>query len=149
MEAGFRLNNVITCNFTAGHEETKAHEIFQMMQAYLAAGEGKDLPEKVGASFQFDVRAKKGGPIVGSWTIDLKSATPSTSFGKADKPDATFTMIDDDFYKVCLGTLNPQMAFMQGKMKIKGNLGKATKFTPELFPPPTEENIAKYMTAKL
>jgi len=34
-------------------------------------------------------------------------------------------------------------------MKIKGNMRKATVFTPELFPPPTPENIAKYTKAKL
>lgn len=38
---------------------------------------------------------------------------------------------------------------MQGKMKIRGNMAAATKFTPDLFPPPTEENLAKYMGAKL
>jgi 3-hydroxyacyl-CoA dehydrogenase/3a,7a,12a-trihydroxy-5b-cholest-24-enoyl-CoA hydratase len=41
------------------------------------------------------------------------------------------------------------MAFMQGKMKIKGNMAKATKFTPELFPPPTPENMTKWKSAKL
>lgn len=69
--------------------------------------------------------------------------------GKPDNADATFTMTDDDFEQVCLGKLNPQMAFMQGKMKIKGNMAKATKFTPDLFPPPTEANIAKYAAPKL
>jgi 3-hydroxyacyl-CoA dehydrogenase/3a,7a,12a-trihydroxy-5b-cholest-24-enoyl-CoA hydratase len=34
-------------------------------------------------------------------------------------------------------------------MKIKGNMAAATKFTPDLFPPPTAENIAKYQSAKL
>jgi len=38
---------------------------------------------------------------------------------------------------------------MTGKMKIKGNMAKATKFTPELFPAPTPENLAKYGIAKL
>jgi 3-hydroxyacyl-CoA dehydrogenase/3a,7a,12a-trihydroxy-5b-cholest-24-enoyl-CoA hydratase len=38
---------------------------------------------------------------------------------------------------------------MEGRMKIKGNMGKASKFTPELFPPPTPENLAKYAAAKL
>jgi 3-hydroxyacyl-CoA dehydrogenase/3a,7a,12a-trihydroxy-5b-cholest-24-enoyl-CoA hydratase len=58
-------------------------------------------------------------------------------------------MTDDDFDKVCKGTLNPQIAFMQGKMKIKGNMSSASKFTPELFPAPTDENKAKYAGAKM
>jgi 3-hydroxyacyl-CoA dehydrogenase/3a,7a,12a-trihydroxy-5b-cholest-24-enoyl-CoA hydratase len=144
----FHMMNNVEKNTTGG-EELKSAEIFDMMNVYLDRGEGADLPEKVGAVFQFDVRAKKGGPIVGSWEIDLKSSPPSCKKGKSSSPDATFTMIDSDFEKVCMGTLNPQMAFMQGKMKIKGNLGKATKFTPELFPPPTPENMAKYSNAKL
>jgi hypothetical protein len=38
---------------------------------------------------------------------------------------------------------------MTGKMKIKGNMAAATKFTPELFPANTPENLAKYGGAKL
>ena len=53
-------------------------------------------------------------------------------------------MGDADFEQVCLGKLNPQTAFIQGKMKIKGNMKKASAFTPELFPAPTPENFAKY-----
>ena len=34
-------------------------------------------------------------------------------------------------------------------MKIKGNMKKAGLFTPELFPPPTAENKAKYISARL
>ena len=58
-------------------------------------------------------------------------------------------MTDSDFEKVCLGELNPQTAFLQGKMRISGNMKKATLFTPELFPKPTPENRAKYCSAKL
>ena len=89
------------------------------------------------------------GEIAVSWEIDLKIGQGHFKKGASTTPDATFTMSDDDFHKVCLGTLNPQMAFMQGKMKIKGNMGKASKFTPDLFPPPTPENIAKFKAAKL
>jgi len=58
-------------------------------------------------------------------------------------------MTDADFNSLCNGKLNPQVAFMQGKMKIKGNMSAASKFTPELFPPPTPENMAKFRGAKL
>ena len=53
-------------------------------------------------------------------------------------------MTDDDFDKMCRGKLNPQMAYIRRKMKIKGNFRKASVFTPDLFPKPTEENIKKY-----
>ena len=36
------------------------------------------------------------------------------------------------------------MAYIKRKMKIKGNFKKATAFTPDLFPKPTEENIKTY-----
>jgi len=83
------------------------------------------------------------------YEIDLKSGQGHTKRGKPEKADATFTMTDDDFEAVCLGKLNPQIAFMQGKMKIKGNMAKASKFTPDLFPPPTPENMTKFAPAKL
>ena len=69
--------------------------------------------------------------------------------GRAKDAAATFTMIDEDYLQVVDGKLNPQMAFLQGKMKIKGNMKKANLFTPELFPKPTPENFAKYGKAKL
>lgn len=68
---------------------------------------------------------------------------------KPEKPDATFKVADADFVLICKGELNPQMAFMQGKMKITGSIAKATKFTPALFPAPTPETLAKYPPAKL
>jgi putative sterol carrier protein len=42
--------------------------------------------------------------------------------------------LDDDLCAIAAGSLNPQVAFMQGKMKIKGNMAAATKFTPDLLP---------------
>ena len=120
-----------------------------MMHTFLARGEGKALVPKVGAIFGFDISKTKGGKVVASYEIDLKNGQGNVKKSKPAKADATFTMTDDDFEAVCLGKLNPQMAFMQGKMKIKGNMAKASKFTPDLFPPPTPENMAKYKNAKL
>ena len=119
------------------------------MYTYLAEGNGKDIVPKVAAVFAFEITRAKGGKVEVVYEIDLKNGNGTVKKGKPENADATFTMTDGDFEQVCLGKLNPQMAFMQGKMKIKGNMAKATKFTPELFPPPTPENMQKWKAAKL
>ena len=124
-------------------------EIFGMMATYLGQGNGKDLVPKVASIYAFELTKTKGGKVENIYEIDLKNGGGSVKKGKPAAADATFTMTESDFEQVCLGKLNPQMAFMQGKMKIKGNMAKATKFTPELFPPPTPENMTKWVSAKL
>src|SRR5450830_1771558 len=117
MEGSFTNDNVL-----------KAEEVFGMMHTYLAQGNGKDIVPKVQAVFALEILKVKGGKIEAIFEIDLKNAQGNVKKGKPEKADATFTMTDADFEQVCLGKLNPQMAFMQGKMKIKGNMAKATKF---------------------
>lgn len=119
------------------------------MATYLNQGLGKDLVPKVASTFGFEITATKGSPVVLVYEIDLKNGQGSTKKGKPAAADATFTMTDEDFEAVCMGKLNPQIAFMQGKMKIKGNMAKASKFTPDLFPPPNAENLLKYAPTKL
>ena len=109
---------------------------------------GAGMVAKVGAVYHFEFRAKKGDdPVLVS--VDLKNGNGKIVKGKEGKADATFIMLDDDFMKLTAGKLKPQDAFMTGKMKIKGNMAKAAKFTPDLFPPPTPENMSKYAPAKL
>ena len=120
-----------------------------MMKTYLDQGLGKELIPKVAAIFGFEITRAKGAKVETVFEIDLKNGQGDVKKGTPKAADATFTMTDDDFEAVCLGKLNPQMAFMQGKMKIKGNMAKASKFTPDLFPPPTPENLSKFKSAKL
>ena len=128
----------------AGGSGLKSEGIFAMMSAYLEGGHGKALIPKVDSIFGFQITPKKGAKPALIYEIDLKNGQGVCKAGKPAKADATFTMTDGDFEAVCLGKLNPQIAFMQGKMKIQGNMAKASKFTPDLFPPPTPENQAKY-----
>lgn len=120
-----------------------------MMKVFLERGEGVKLVKDLQAVYGFNIVEKKNGPVKRAFTIDLKNGQGAVVFQEAKNADATFTMIDGDFEEVCLGKLNPNNAFMTGKMKIKGHMGKATKFTPALFPAPTPENIAKYTSPKL
>jgi len=56
----------------------------------------------------------------GDWAITVQ-------FGKSAKetPDCTISMSGDDAKAMRKGNLNPQMAFMSGKIDIKGDLGFA------------------------
>ncbi len=129
----------------AGASDLKSARIFDLMSMYLEIGEGADMIKSVQATYNFEINKKKGAKPSGVWYIDLKNGKGFVRPGAEKKVDATFTMTDADFEKVCDGSLNPQMAFMEGKMKIKGNIAKATKFTPELFPSPTQENFEHYI----
>ncbi len=129
--------------------DLSADDLFGMMYTFLAEGHGVPLISKVNAVFGFEVTKTKGGKVEAVYEIDLKNGKGNVRKGKPEKADATFTITEADMVQICLGKLNPQMAFMQGRMKIKGNMAKATKFTPDLFPPPTPENLSKFKVAKL
>ena len=109
-----------------------AATVFDKMSAQLPAV-GKDIVAKVGAVYLWELREKKGGDPE-FWTVDLKNGSGKITKGKEGRPDATFVMLDADFMKLINGKLKGHDAFMTGKMKIKGNMAKALKFTPDVLP---------------
>ena len=77
-----------------------------------------------GAVFAYDVT----GDNAGKWFMDLKNG--GGSVGKGDPPgkaDCTFTLDSEIFVQMFTGKLNPTSAFMSGKLKMKGDMGKAMK----------------------
>lgn len=48
------------------------------------------------------------------------------------KADTTLTVADADMLDIALGKLNPQAAFMKGKLKITGNIMLTQKLVPLL-----------------
>ncbi len=128
-------------------KQYKSEEIFKLIKAYVEAGLAKNAVKKCNASYQFLITEKKDGPAVYKFWVDLRDGQEKVNSGTIDKPDATFQMTDEDFYSMCMGKLNPQIAFVKRQMKITGNFKKASVFTPDLFPKPTPENIEKYMKA--
>jgi putative sterol carrier protein len=85
-----------------------------------------NLVQSVGAVYQFDI--SKGGSTQ-TWTVDLKNGKGSVSQGKSDKADCILTIGDDEFVGMMTGKMNSQQLFMQGKLKIKGNMGLAMKLS--------------------
>lgn len=65
-------------------------------------------------------------PDRGEIRFYAKSAdgVPTVAIGETDNPDATLTAAYPISVSMDKGELNPQAAFMQGKLKIQGNLMK-------------------------
>lgn len=90
-------------------------------------------PEKAKAvNGVFLYKILEGGKIVKEWTLDLKNG--KIHAGKVDgiKIDTTLTVADQDLVEIATGKLNPQSAFMKGKLKITGNIMLTQKLVPLL-----------------
>jgi len=48
--------------------------------------------------------------------------------GKHESPAASLTIDGSDYLDLVSGKLNPQMAFMQGKLKLSGDMGLLMRF---------------------
>ena len=110
----------------------KSADLFKRMDAMMPT-HGKAIVDKLQAVYLFEVRAKKGQKPT-HFTVDLKNGNGSVKVGKHGKADATFIMLDDDIMAMAAGKLDGNEAFMKGKMKIKGNMQAAMKFTPDVLP---------------
>ncbi|XP_074787762.1 hydroxysteroid dehydrogenase-like protein 2 isoform X2 [Athene noctua] len=74
--------------------------------------------------FQFELSGDEGG----TWYIDLKTKGGSAGFGKPSvAADVVMSMSSADFVKMFTGKLKPTLAFMSGKLRIKGNMTLAIK----------------------
>jgi putative sterol carrier protein len=60
------------------------------------------------------------------------ASTPNTVTNEDQAADATVSISWDDFMALSEGKLDPMMAFMQGKLKIAGDMMIAQKLAPLL-----------------
>jgi len=95
-------------------------QIVEAMPSYF-------LPEKAGATnatIQFDL----SGTHAGKWWVKIHDGKAETGKGEAEAPNLTLSADSDNYVKIFTGQLDPTSAFMQGKLKIKGDMGLAIKF---------------------
>lgn len=105
---------------TAKEEDGQIARVFQTIENHLS----DDLVEKTKAVYQFEVKGNEEGV----WFINLKTGGGACGRGESpETPDVTFIMDGNDFFKMFTGKLKPAAAFMTGKLKLKGDMGKAMK----------------------
>jgi putative sterol carrier protein len=82
-----------------------------------------DVVAKINAVYQFNI----SGPDGGQWSVDCTQPGGSVQAGASTVARCTVVATDADFLNIVNGKLNPQMAFMSGKLKIQGDMGLAMK----------------------
>jgi len=101
--------------------------IFQGIQDKIDANLAK--AKQVNGVFLYKIL--DSGKVVKEWTLDLKQGKVYEGPAKT-KVDTTLSVTDSDFVDIALGKLNPQQAFMKGKLKISGNIMLTQKLAPLL-----------------
>ena len=77
----------------------------------------------INATIQFVLTGDGGG----DYYIEFSGGEIKTGKGKADSPRLTITQSVNDWREINAGKLNPQMAFMSGKLKVSGDMSLAMK----------------------
>ena len=87
-----------------------------------------DKAQGVNAVIQYEITGEGGG----NWYATIKEGTCTVTAGTDPNPTLTLTMSGQDWLDMLAGKLSGQMAFMSGKLKLKGDMGLAMKL-PSLF----------------
>ncbi|MFN2158923.1 MAG: SCP2 sterol-binding domain-containing protein [Anaerolineales bacterium] len=86
------------------------------------------IPEKaegLTAVIQYHLTGEEGG----DWIININDGKCNVEEGEADSPTMTLTSDAADFGDVLLGKANGMQYFMEGKIKLAGDLNLAMKLT--------------------
>jgi putative sterol carrier protein len=98
---------------------------------YEKSQEAQDRLKGTTGSFQFCLEGEEGG----HWAICLTDGDLEVKTGKIVNPSVTITVNVSDWLSIARGEMDPQAAFMGGKLRIAGDMALAMKLGALLRPP--------------
>ncbi|KAG8130453.1 hypothetical protein E2320_017121 [Naja naja] len=107
-------------HFAADKPAGPVAETFKLIKGMI----NEDIVKATQGVYQFELSGEEGG----TWYIDLKNKGGSAGIGEAPgKVDVIMNMSGSDFVKMFSGKLKPTMAFMSGKLTIRGDVALAIR----------------------
>src|SRR5438874_10245859 len=94
-------------------------QVFEQMPSRFR----KDAAQGLNAVYQFDLSGEGGG----KWQVAISDDKCEVKEGAHPSPNTTISMAAHDYLDMVNGKLNPQMAFMSGKLRISGDMGLALR----------------------
>jgi putative sterol carrier protein len=101
-------------------------QVSSASEAFALMAENYD-PSKA-ANVDGTIQVELTGEGGGKWAVVLGGGTLDVVEGGVESPTTTLTMSSDDFVGLVNGNVNAMAAFMQGKIKLQGDMGLAMKF---------------------
>lgn len=98
-----------------------SEKLFLELRKFLKALPDNGKPKS--GLFQFHVK----GDEVSDWVVDISVYPGQVTKGKAEQPDAAFTVEEAHLLKIAEGKLDVQTAFIQGRLKINGDFDQAMR----------------------
>jgi len=89
---------------------------------------GAFIPEKA-AGLDATIQFKFTGAEPGEWYATIKDGKVTVEKGAFATPKMTLTADFGDYVKIFTGEIDGMQAFMQGKLKLAGDLNLAMKLT--------------------
>lgn len=101
--------------------KAKSDKFFEHIRKWIKANPDAIYPNS--GVYQFHIT----GAASSDWKLDLNKSPGVVRRTKAGEADVTLTIKDEHLMKIAKGKLNVQTAFIQGRLKMDGDMAKAMK----------------------